>query len=317
MSYRLALPDGGDRQVLDLVEPWSSAVQRAIRRYGLGGYEPTTMAAILAVADSQARSGEGVTFVDIGANIGLYSHLVASMFSGSSVHAFEPTPTTAKTARRIARRNRLPIAVNEVAVGARPGRATLYLSATSDASNSLAEGFKKSIGEIDVEVTTLDEYCGAHGLRPTLVKLDVESLEPEVLAGAKRTISTARPVIVLEVLARRNRDFGAAITEAMDPHGYHYHPLTTPITWRTHPRIVARPRPDERDWLLTPDPIGEAFGEQWGIWRSRLDECGVDKNPRPPLFGAARVAYRRGGLREVLASAHRNLVGNPVDPESS
>jgi hypothetical protein len=87
MAYRIPLPEGGRSTSLDIVEPNTTAVQRFIRREGLGAYEPPTAAAMLSLC---AMLDPGFVVYDVGANMGLYGQLAASMFSPSIVHSFEP-----------------------------------------------------------------------------------------------------------------------------------------------------------------------------------------------------------------------------------
>ncbi len=91
MVLGVALPrcDGDERpeRTIDFLDGKSTAVQRRLRRSGLAGHEPSTMATLLAYFDSLAP---GFVFLDIGANIGLYSVLCRSLFSPSRVIAFEP-----------------------------------------------------------------------------------------------------------------------------------------------------------------------------------------------------------------------------------
>ena len=130
MSYTLPLPGRADR--LDIVDPNSTAVQRALRRDGLAGYEAVTMATLLTLFEQQAP---GFSFYDVGANMGLYSLLCAALFDVQTVHAFEPTPSTAATARRIVRANNANVAVFECALGDENQMAELHLSDASDSSN--------------------------------------------------------------------------------------------------------------------------------------------------------------------------------------
>jgi hypothetical protein len=48
-------------------------------------------------------------------------------------------------------------------------------------------------------VTTLDTYCREHGLSPTIIKIDVEGLEAEVLAGARSILEQSRPFLLIEI----------------------------------------------------------------------------------------------------------------------
>src|SRR5690554_3104652 len=215
MSFRVRLPvpPGHDLEPvrLDLLVGASSAVQRQVRRVGIGGYETPTMATLLAVAAQQRAP----VFFDVGANVGLYAAMVARLLTASTVVAFEPTPSTAAIARQIVAANGLDVRVEAVALGADEGTADLYLSAKSDASNSLVEGFKRSTGMVTVPVRRLDGYVEASRLVPTLLKVDTETFEPQVIAGAVETLRRHRPTMVVEVLKRRGHDHGVELTEAM------------------------------------------------------------------------------------------------------
>lgn len=304
MSYRIPLPEGSRRPALDLVEPNSTAVQRFVRREGLAGYEPPTAAALLALFDA---AGPGFTFFDVGANSGLYAMLAATAFEPSAVHAFEPTPATVAVLDKIVRANRADVTVVGAAVGDAPGRATLHLSDKSDASNSLVGGFKVSSAHVDVDVVTIDDHVRATGTAPDVMKIDVETFEPAVLAGARSTIERHRPAIVIEVLNRRGHDHGEEISTAMAPFGYHYYELSATPSWTPRDRVVGRSDVPDHDWLLAPNELPPDFGDRVATWRSRLADCGPERNSRVPVLRSVEAAYRRGGPREVLATARRYL----------
>ena len=302
MTYRIPLPAGGRTGCLDVVDPNSTAVQRALRRDGLSAYEPPTVAALLTLfGDAEP----GFTFFDIGANMGLYALLAAAMFEPDAVHAFEPTPATASVLRRAVDANGFGIDVVEVAVGDRNGSAELHYSAKSDASNSMVEGFKESSSSVSVTTIRLDDHVRETACDPDIMKIDVETFEPAVLAGAVETIARARPYIVIEVLNRRGHDHGVEITEAMAPFGYSYYELAVTPTWQPQPSVRGRAKSRHNDWLLAPEPLDAGFGDRWSTWRSRLDECGPDRNSRVPILLSVRAAMKRGGVTEVYATARR------------
>lgn len=304
MTYCIPLPTGGRIRELDIVEPNSTAVQRFLRREGLARYESSTLATLLTLFDDL---DSGFDFYDVGANMGLYAVICAGMFSPGSVVAFEPTPSTAAVLRKIVRKNDLDVDVVEAAVGERAGRAVLHLSTTSDASNSMVVGFKESHGSIEVPTLTLDDFTRRAGSDPNVMKIDVETFEPEVLAGAAATIRRSRPYIVIEVLNRRGRDHGEEITRAMAPHGYSYYPLGAAPDWQPRTTIEGAIGTPHRDWLLAPEPLDEGFAERWRAWSERLAECTVDRNSRVPIMLSVRAAMKRGGPTEVVATARRYL----------
>lgn len=301
MSYRIPLPPGGRRSTLDLIEPNSTAVQRYIRRHGLGNYEPSTVATVLALGE---RHDPGLVFFDIGANMGLYGSLTASMFAPAAVHCFEPAPLTAKVASDIARRNRLPVKVHQVALSDQDGEAELFLSPVSDASNSLVAGFRDTDRSVTVPTLRVDSFVAEHGIDPHLLKLDVETHERAVLDGARATIERARPSVVIEVLRRKGRDHGLEIQEFFDGLGYSYYELSADPTWEAQSDIRGSGTTD-RDWLLAPSPLDDDFADRWSHWSGELARCDSSTNPRPPVVASVRAARRRGGWSEVVATASR------------
>jgi hypothetical protein len=50
-----------------------------------------------------------------------------------------------------------------------------------------------------VPVVTIDDYCDRQRITPTFLKVDVESAEDRVLAGAERTLRRSGPVVVVEM----------------------------------------------------------------------------------------------------------------------
>ena len=301
MSYRIPLPDGGRRTHLDIIEPNTTAVQRFVRRSGLGQYEPPTAAAMLALCD---LAGPGFVLYDVGANMGLYGALAASMFSPRRVHAFEPAPASAAVATRIAKRNDLSLTVHQLAVSDRAGTAELHISPVSDASNSLVAGFRDTEEHIEVETVTLDEVVARTGDRPDIVKIDVETHERAVLDGARSTILEHRPAIVVEVLRRRGHDHGDEINEFLNGLGYSCFELSAQPSWEASPTLHGSGTTD-RDWLLVPDRLDARFAERWQLWHDRWLACTADRNPRVPIATSVRAARSRGGWREVMATANR------------
>lgn len=303
MTYRVPLPPGGRASTVDLIDGTSTSVQRYVRRHGLGAYETSTSAAMLALGE---LARPDFILFDIGCNMGLYSALLASMFRPGPVHAFEPSPSTAEIAKRVALANKLPIEIHQLALSDRDGFADLYLSPVSDSSNSLVEGFRDTSETVEVPTLTLDSFSEASGATPDIIKLDVETHERAVLDGGRRTIERSRPAIVVEVLRRRGRDHGDEITEFFDGLGYFYYELPAVPDWQ--PRDVIRGNGTaDRDWLLVPAPLPDSFPAQWDEWHDRLVACDESQNPRTPLSSRALGAYRRGGLAEVWTAVRTRL----------
>lgn len=157
----------------------------------------------LALVREHLRGGD---FVDVGAHVGLYA-ITAARSTGGRVLAFEPNPVArAQLADNVAL-NGVRVTVSGSAVGARPGSALLHVPASYDPSFSSLEGDRFAEGEpVRVEVTTVDAEVDRLGLQPTVVKVDVEGGELDVVAGMERTLREHRPVLLVEVSERSARE---------------------------------------------------------------------------------------------------------------
>ena len=241
--------------------PWRSYVPRLLEDNGVAGYEPETMAAFLA-AISVLDAGEAF---DIGANVGVFA-IVASVATTAHVTGFEPTPQLATTYRGAAAANGLACEIEEIALGARGGTATLYISAKTDSSNSLAQGFRPALDSFNVPIERLDDYIARTGRRPAVMKMDTESTEPDVLAGGLETLRTIRPWIICEVLASLTE---ARLMDILRPLGYRFHHLGADGPAPSD-EIVGDTTYRFRDWLFTPEPLPPAFVAHYAAWREAL-----------------------------------------------
>jgi len=203
----------------------------------------------------------------------LYAGL-ASALTSRPVRAFEPTPDLVDVARRFAADNGLSYTVEALALGAENSSATFYLSSATDTSNSLAAGFRKSSGHIEVPVETLDSYVARTGAVPAIMKVDTETTEPDVLAGAAATITEHRPWILCEVLAGRGE---ARLTDVVTPFNYHWFNITSEVPYPERNKIEGDRTYEHLMWLFAPDPPDERF---WAAVRSRtaeLAQCTADR----------------------------------------
>lgn len=182
---------GGDAAGLKLV------ARGADPNFARGTYELPVQHAIT----SHVMPGD--VFFDIGANIGFFS-ILAARCAGTSgqVYAYEPVKRNADAIVRGAALNGLDtIRVFNEAVGAMTGRADLLLTRhIGGAALASADVPPDMTGRLEVDVTTLDDSISRHGLRPpSLVKIDVEGAEIEVLRGMTGVLRAHRPAVLYEV----------------------------------------------------------------------------------------------------------------------
>ena len=149
-------------------------------------------------------------FVDVGANVGMYS-LWASGSTGARSISFEPVPVTFATLRQNIAINALgdKIEARQSAVSNQSGE--LLMTATKGGMNHLVEG-RAAPNEVSVPSARLDDLIA--GRKPVAMKIDVEGFEMHVLEGAKKTLAApSLRAIVIELQDSTLRNFGASKRE--------------------------------------------------------------------------------------------------------
>lgn len=176
----------------------------------------------------------GDTFLDIGANIGYFTLLAASLVGpAGQVHSFEPHPRTFRHLQRNVRLNRFSqVQLNNLALNQDGTTVQLWYGPEIDSGlASLRRTHALLTHRVDCPATTLDAYAAQQALGPVrAAKLDVEGAEELVLQGASQLLSGPnRPeLIALEVIRRHLDAFGflpAAIVDHLARHGYAVHQL--------------------------------------------------------------------------------------------
>ncbi len=159
-----------------------------------------------------ACSLESRLVLDIGAFSGLYSLIAATCSPGAKIYAFEPYPPARRLLEANVHRNRLEnrITVVPVALSDHAGSATLFVPPTTTALLESASSlnnqlYSQPIDRVEVPVITLASFLQERDIGSVdLVKMDVETHEPEVLLGASQLFRRCRPVVFLEILASAN-----------------------------------------------------------------------------------------------------------------
>lgn len=270
--------------VLNVLDRKETAVQRQLRRSGLAGYEPLTQATLLSIAETAPAES---TFLDVGAHIGIYSAQLLATFeahNGLKVVAFEPTPTTAQLCRGLANANGLTLEVVEAAVGEVPGETDLYLSSKAETSNSLNSAHRHHAGIVRVNVLTVDQFVAQRRLTPHLLKVDVETFEAQVLAGAMATVERHRPWMVVEMLPSGIGGAMDDVVKQLEILDYALYPISPETPW---PAVEAGSYANYvnrvcRDWLFAPRPLDPDFYRLYRGWLRGILACDERMNLELP-----------------------------------
>ncbi|MFI5096523.1 MAG: FkbM family methyltransferase [Candidatus Acidiferrales bacterium] len=144
----------------------------------------------------------GMTFYDLGANIGYFS-LIAARLVGSTgcVVSFEADPEIAARLREnLERNNFFHARIEQKAVWS---ETTTVSFARVDPNTSLDRGLghvsaDSSDDTITIEAVSLDSYVTAQN-SPDFLKCDVEGAEVEVFRGAGRLLAERRTILLFEM----------------------------------------------------------------------------------------------------------------------
>ena len=181
---------------------WLHLNPRTGRTYFEGDGEPEVQAALA----EQLRPG--MTFYDVGANIGFFSLLAARLVAKDGrVVAFEADPEIAVRLRENVSRNNFSwVSVEEKAVWSEPR--TVFFERI-DPATSPDRGLGHVVNNdgnnaIHLDAISLDDFTWTEGA-PDFVKCDVEGAEVEVFRGALRLLKERRPGILCEMHSDDNR----------------------------------------------------------------------------------------------------------------
>lgn len=163
--------------------------------------------------DMASRISVGDLVLDIGANIGNHTLYLAAV-SKCRVIAFEPNKELTEALQSSVIANSLEgmIDVRQCGVGATSNRAFFKKSAPE---NLGSQGLQTGSG--DIEIVTIDSLNLDRPIKA--MKIDVEGMEPDVLTGARETISRDRPAIYAEC---HDSTVYQTITAMLDALGYVY-----------------------------------------------------------------------------------------------
>ncbi|MBK8039037.1 MAG: FkbM family methyltransferase [Verrucomicrobiaceae bacterium] len=186
------------------------------------------------------RTVPGSIILDVGAQFGLYSMLAARHIGAEGrVFAFEPSPETVAVLRRHLTNNGMTdrVEIVQAAVGPEEGEVTFYMAGTHP-SNTLAPTTVDPVKltPVKVKAITVDGFCRQRQLKPTILKIDVEGWELQVLRGATEVVQDPALTICVEMhpYAWESAGYTAAdFTRFVEANGFEIVPLTgqsSPLT---------------------------------------------------------------------------------------
>lgn len=172
-----------------------------------GCYEPLQLAMFNALCPLSS------TFIDVGANIGLYTCLAArSLPADGLAIAFEPIPENFSCLKANLRQNgQVPgVRLEQAALGEEDRSATIHLDGQIGKHSISKSNTNGGDGQrLDVTMRSLDSYCREAAIgRVDLIKIDVEGYDGYVLHGARNLLGRFKPSVFVEFNPRALRNCG-------------------------------------------------------------------------------------------------------------
>lgn len=181
---------------------------------GLGSEKPV-------LEDLLKRLCDGDRFLDVGANVGLYSCLVGDRLGDERIIAVEPFPPNADRLEANLERNEIDAEVRRIAVSDQEGSECLRTvgDKAGTGEHTLLKASERSQleerGRLDVEVRPGDQLVGDDP--PTVAKIDVEGAELRALRGLSRLLSDdGCRLVYCEVHPTSLAERGNSVTDVRD-----------------------------------------------------------------------------------------------------
>jgi len=167
------------------------------------------------LSDIISETSDGDIFYDVGANVGLYSCLVGSAVSNHQIYSFEPHPVNAEALESNLKLNNINGTVFQLAISNEEGTFELSSEGTEAGLGEHSLDTSSSESTVSVSVRRLDKLRKEYNMPvPTIVKIDVEGAELDVIRGAADTFSDPHcKTLYCEVHPDRMKKFGGSQAE--------------------------------------------------------------------------------------------------------
>lgn len=167
-------------------------------------------------------ASESSVIVDIGANVGYYTVELGKLLrKGGTLLSFEPVRETYLRLEENVGLNELGSIVKlfDLGLSNTDHQATIFLPEESGSSAASLRNLHpdEKVGSQEIKVTTLDKIFEVAQINEcSLIKIDVEGGELQVIQGALNTIKKFKPIIFAELLRKWSAAFSYTPNDVLD-----------------------------------------------------------------------------------------------------
>jgi len=197
----------------DVGEMWFPALDHVMRDHirSAGTWEPDIGRVLRDAMPLRA----GAVFLDIGANVGYFSRLIAQSFPDATIHAFEPHPLTYKVLRMNTWQYGERIFTWPVALSDERGTVVLSTSSNNLGDTRGVRARDHVVASVVAPSISFDELLS--GIVVDVVKIDVQGAEFAVLRGMNGLIERSPAIrIVMEFAPALLEADGVESSHALD-----------------------------------------------------------------------------------------------------
>lgn len=219
-----------------------SNLLKNIWRFGPQGYEPEL------VHFFKTYPFAFKTFMDCGANIGVFSSLISKNHTHATIMAFEPFAKNINYLKTLQRNNKIDFTLHEVGLFNVSKRLAFHIPNAPHSSNlassaSLNPNFEKQTYTTEIQVEpfakflaplTSDDY-------PLLIKMDIEDAELEALQSIETHLKGYDIDLVVEIVIESEKRF--ALYDFLKSCGYSSYLITNAGLVQEN-RPLTLPKPD-------------------------------------------------------------------------
>jgi len=172
-------------------------------------YEPAVMEMLLTHLKADS------CFIDVGANLGYFTCFAAAICTEGQVHAFEMDINCQTLIDKNIAINQFQHVKNNQNIITNK-EAVMDIAKYDYPQPKLSIFNENATQRQKVKAITMDKYIEENDLKPTLIKIDVEGAEYNVLQGMEQTLQQSQVKLLVEIHANVLKVFGFDYNEILD-----------------------------------------------------------------------------------------------------
>lgn len=194
--------------------------------------------------------------LDIGSNTGVYSLTAKAANPKAMVYGFDPVDRVFDKFKNNCKLNNFDIRLFKVAISNHDGRAAIYDVMTEHTYgvtvNTNRQKPETPVVKRDIETKKLSTFIEEEKIRKIdLMKVDVETHEPEVLLGMERYLDMMKPTMIMEILTD---EVGRRVQEILQGKGYLYFNIDES---KPPEQVAGISKSDSFNYLICLEPVAK------------------------------------------------------------